>query len=258
MYFRILFIALGLCCIFQCSDRKTADYVLDPAQQYAYFPLKIGKYVDYTVDSIVYDFSSSGSGTSKDSSRTWVREMITDTLRDNTGALVYVVERAEKTQFSDNWQIKYINTASLNNAQAVRTEDNLRFLKLVFPMDRRTTWNGNYWIDPTREIAIAGERMRPFNNWNYTVDSIDVAKNIGTFAFDSVLVVTEVNANTTFERRLSRAHYAKHVGLVQREQWILDSQYCNQSPAPTDCTTKPWQDKAERGYILKQTLVGFN
>ncbi len=257
MYFRILFIALGLCCLFQCSDRKTADYVLDPAQQYAYFPLKIGKYVDYTVDSIVYDFSSS-SGIRRDSARTWVREMVTDTLRDNTGALVYVVDRSEKSRLDDPWAFKQRNTASINKSQAVRTEDNLRFLKLVFPLDRRTRWDGNYWIDPTREIDIAGERIRPFSNWNYTVDSMDVAKNIGSFAFDSVLVVTEANASTIYERRLSRAHYAKHVGLVQREQWILDSQYCNQSPAPTDCSTKPWQDKAERGYILKQTLVGFN
>jgi hypothetical protein len=45
---------------------------------------------------------------------------------------------------------------------------------------------------------------------------------------------------------------------VKREQWILDSQYCNQTPAPADCATRPWELKAEKGYILRQVVLAFN
>jgi hypothetical protein len=67
--------------------------------------------------------------------------------------------------------------------------------------------------------------------------------------------VDETNA---IERRLSRVKYAKHIGVVYRELWILDSQYCNQIPAPADCLTKPWVEKAEKGYILRQVITGYN
>jgi hypothetical protein len=239
-----------------CRNRETGDPI-DLASQAAYFPLEMGRYVDYAVDSVVYDFGP-GGGILRDSSHTLVRELIGDTLRDNAGQLVYAVERYERQQDTEPWQLARVWTAARTAAQAVRTEDNLRFLRLVFPLDDGTAWDGNLWIDANREIEIAGERMRPFTNWRYEIDSIDVPGQVGAFAFDSLLVVTEADDVNAIERRLSRVRYAKNVGLVHREQWILDSQYCNQIPPPADCLSKPWEEKAERGYIIRQTVIGFN
>ncbi len=229
----------------------------ETTDQYVYFPLEIGKYVVYAVDSVIYDFAA-GGGTVRDSSRTLVKEVVSDTLRDNLGHLLYKIERYERASDTSGWELRSITSAERTKSQAIRTENNLPFLKLVFPMDRRSEWNGNLWIDESREIEIAGERMRPFTNWNYEVDSIDVAQQIGQFVFDSVLVVTEADDNNVIERRLSRVKYAKHVGIVWREQFIFDSQYCNQSPPPDDCTSKPWEEKAEKGYTLRQVVLEFN
>lgn len=241
-----------------CSDLTPAPTEpADSAQQYAYFPLQIGKYIDYTVDSVVYDFGPGGN-TLRDSSQTHIREIITDTLRDNADELVYTVERYERLQDTLPWQLQRVFTLARTARQAIRTENNLRFLQLVFPLDRRSQWNGNLWIDQYQEIEIAGERIQPFVNWNYEVDSIDVAIQIGAFAFDSVLTVTETDENNAIERRLSRVRYAKNIGMVWREQWILDSQYCNQAPPPADCLTKPWTEKAQKGYTLRQIITGHN
>ena len=252
----VFFISIVLI-INACGERVTLNYSSDVAEQYAYFPLRTGNYAVYRVDSIVYDFSP-GGGALRDSSVTFVKEVVADTLRDQTGLLQYQIERYERSSDTLPWQLKSIGTASRTPGQAIRTENNLRFLKLIFPMDRRSQWDGNIWIDEQREIEIAGERMRPFSNWNYEVDSIDVQAAVGAFVFDSTLVVTEADDNNIIERRYSRVRYAKHVGVVWREQWILDSQYCNQSPPPADCETKPWEDKAEKGYILRQTILEFN
>ena len=240
-----------------CGDRQIAVPKPQNAEHYAYFPLQIGKYVVYAVDSVVYDFAS-GGGTVQDSSSTLVREVITNTLLDNTGQLLYQIERSERPDAAAPWVLQSITTAARTGNQAIRTENNYRFLKLIFPMDKRSEWDGNRWIDQNREIEIAGERMRPFINWQYEVDSIDIPALIGAFAFESVLVVTEADDNNVIERRFSRVKYAKHVGLVWREQLILDSQYCNQTPPPVDCTTKPWPEKAEKGYILRQVVLEFN
>lgn len=217
----------------------------------------MGKYIEYAADSIVYDFAP-GGGTVRDSSRTYIKEIIADTLRDNTGQLLYAIERYERRSDTLPWQLRQVGSAARTATQAIRTENNLRFLKLVFPFDSRSAWNGNLWIDQYREIEIAGERIRPFVNWAYEIDSINIPGQIGTFAFDSLLVVTEVDENNAIERRLSRVKYAKNTGLVWREQWILDSQYCNQAPPPADCLTKPWVEKAETGFILRQVVIGFN
>lgn len=240
-----------------CSDRQTAIYDSGAAEQYAYFPLQVGKYIDYQVDSVGYDFGPGGN-TVRDSSSTLLREWVTDTLRDAAGQLLYTIERYERASADLPWELRDIGTASRSSSQAIRTENNLRFLKLIFPMDRRSEWDGLTWIDVTREIEIFGERMRPFSNWQFEVDSIDVSANVGTFTFDSTLVVTEADDNNIIERRFSRVRYAKNLGMVWREQRILDSQYCNQNPPPADCETRPWELKGERGYILRQVVIGFN
>lgn len=241
-----------------CSKQPEQPFIpINLADQHNYYPLSVGKYVEYTVDSVLYDFGSAG-GISRDSTRTWVREEITDTFSDNAGRLLFRIERFERNNDSLPWQLKQVLSAGQSNSQAIRTENNLRFLKLVFPFYRNTRWDGNLWIDPYVEIEVAGERIRPFANWQYNVDALDIPAQIGSFSFDSILVVTEVDQTNAIERRLSRSTYAKHIGLVHREQWILDSQYCNQIPAPADCQTKPWTEKAETGYILRQVLTGYN
>lgn len=249
-------LALLITGLFACGPDEIAPPAPNlAAAQHAYFPLQVGQYAVYTVDSIVYDFIPGGIG--RDSSRTFVREQITDTLYDNTGQLHYVVERYERKHQDLPWTLHHIYRAARTDKQTIVTEENLRFLKLIFPMDRRSEWNGNLWIDPELEVEVAGERMRLFSNWRYEVDSIDVKANIGRFSFDSVLVVTEADDSNIIEKRLSIVRYAKGVGLVQREQWILDSQYCNRVPPPADCATKPWVDKAEKGYILRQTILEY-
>ncbi len=252
---KVLFVFAIICQA--CSKRQIETTEPFDSTQYAYFPLAIGKYIVYQVDSIVFDFAS-GGGTILDSSRTFTKEIVADTFRDNIGQLSYLIERYERKDSSAPWIFSTAGSASISSAQAVRTEGNWRFLKLVFPMDRRSAWDGNIWIDKYREIEFAGERMRPFTNWAYEVDSMDVPALVGPFSFDSTLLVTEADDINVIERRLSRVRYAKHVGVVWREQWILDSQYCNQTPAPTDCETKPWELKAEKGYILRQTVISFN
>lgn len=249
----LLFLALGFA---GCSDRQTEQPVMDAAGQYAYFPLRIGKSITYVVDSVV--FGTGPGGVLRDSSRIFLQETVVDTLRDNTGQLIYLVERSERRSDTSAWQLKNVWSAARTTNQAVRTEDNLRFLRLIFPMDERSDWDGNRWIDPQTELVVAGESLRPFSGWRYRVDSLDVSLAVGAFVFDSALVVTETDEENLFERRFSKAVYAKKLGLVRREQWFLDSQYCNRNPAPPDCATKPWEEKAERGFIVKMIVFDFN
>jgi hypothetical protein len=67
-----------------------------------------------------------------------------------------------------------------------------------------------------------------------------------------VLTVREADSENLIELRRSRVKYAKGIGLVYRELWVLDTQCIEQ------CDGKPWEEKAEKGFILSQTITAHN
>lgn len=251
-----LLFPIAIFCLISCNKRETETYNLNIEDQQQYFPLKQQQYIVYQVDSVVYDIGP-GGGQIRDSFTTFVKEVVGDTFSDATGVLHHRIEHYRRSGPNLPWEFDRFWSAALTQYQAIRTEDNLRFLRMVFPMNKRTEWDGNLWINTAYEVQIEGDRIRPFVNWVYEVDSIDITRQVGAFTFDSTLVVTEVDEINIIERRLSRAVYAKHIGLVFKEQWILDSQYCNQTPPPFDCESKPWVEKAEHGYLYRQTVIEY-
>jgi hypothetical protein len=237
-----------------CSKRET-DTLSDTSYQYAYFPLKIGQVLEYQLDSIVFEVDSNGMK-SLDTISAMIRDTYTDSFRNAAGELNYTIVRSQ-LQPDNQWRPVRTMQAGRTERQAWRSEDNFRLLKMPFPMTRRSEWDGLTYINKDVEVEIRSNRIRPFSNWQFEVDSIDLRKSVGAFTFDSTLQITEANDVNAIERRFSRVIYALHVGPVYVEQWILDSQYCNQVPPPTDCETLPWDRKGERGYILRQTLVRY-
>lgn len=257
MFFRLIPVFALLCCCTACSKREIEPPAQDPAAGQAYFPLQTGRFIEYAVDSLLFDFAP-GGGTQRDSVRVYLREQVGESFLDASGALRFAVERYERSNPTDPWTLKNVWSAGRTTTQAVRTEDNLRFLRLVFPLTRATQWDGNLWIDESVKISVAGETIQPFINWSYNVKALDQPGAVGAFVFDSLLTVTEADYTSALERRWSEAQYAKNIGLVRREQWILDSQYCNNNPPPTDCATKPWQEKAEKGFVVRQVALYWN
>lgn len=239
--------------LWACSKRQTlTPDSADIADQQAYFPVFIGKTNTFRVDSIQFDLQSNGAVS--DTVSFHLKETVVDTFRDGGGQLWYKVEQYTRFGPDDPWVVSKVFAEAVNNSQSLRLEDNLKFLRCVFPFDRRSNWNGNIYLDEAQEIVIRGERLVPYQGWNYEVDSLNLPEMINGIPFDSVLTITESDQTNIIERRLSRAKYAKHAGLVWREQWILDSQYCNADPPPADCESRPWELKAEKGYILRMVV----
>jgi hypothetical protein len=66
-------------------------------------------------------------------SRWFLRDVIIDTLRDNTDGLLYRTERFFRKDSTQQWQVQKVYTQSIQANQGIVTEDNLRFIKLVHP-----------------------------------------------------------------------------------------------------------------------------
>ncbi len=247
---RAVLFMLVVVSVFACKDKETIAPT-DTDFGYDYFPLEIGKYWIYQIDSTIYDFGENDTQLITNST-TQVRERITDTLTDNLNRTVFRIERSERSTADDLWSITDIWVAVTEDEKAEKTEENLRFIKMVFPIAENQFWEGNRFIDETTIITVAGESLEIFKSWSSNVVSLDQAEQVGSFSFDRVLTISHADNENLIERRFAEEKYAHGVGLVARSMQILDTQCI------ADCEGQSWEEKAEKGFILKQTLLEHN
>ncbi len=220
---------------------------------YDYFPLEIGKYIEYDVDSIIYDIGAGNNVMVRENS-IQIREEVADSFSDNEGRIVYRIERFERNDEAEEWRVKDVWSTTVTDRQAERIEENLRFIKMIFPVSENTDpWDGNKYIDDNLVISVAGESISIFKNWLYQYNQINIPLEVNGLNFDDVVEIYQAADSNFIELRLSYEQYARGVGLIKREMKILDTQCIID-----DCVWKPWEEKAEKGFILRQTIRDYN
>jgi hypothetical protein len=235
----LLTMALG----FWACENTLEDY--QPNDQGTdFFPLEVGNTWIYQLDSITYD----NNGNKIDTISIQVKETITEQFIDQEGNDVYRVARAWLK--NDIWVTSDIWSASIDEKLAYRTEENLRFAKMSFPIVEGNTWDGNAFIDEQIIVKIAGEPIRVYQNWgDYSYTNVDQSENIGDIFYPSVCTVNQVDLEDKITRRYAEEKYAKGIGLVYKKMIVLNTQKFD--------STEPWGVKAEEGFILEQVLLSF-
>jgi hypothetical protein len=238
--------------LLSCNKQTTEDIAVDFG--YQYFPLELGQTRTYQVDSILFDPDI--SGTAIDSSTSFAREVIIDTIRSINGAVQYIIERSIRSDAGAPWQTTDIWTATRTEQQAFRTEENLRFLKLTFPIDDQNRWDPTLFFDNTLEITVAGETLEAFRNWEGRMQETGAMVEILGQTYTDVIKTTLADDTNLIERRYVSEWYAPELGLIFSEKQILDTQ-C-QVCCSLDfelCDALPWRQKAEKGLIVRQQLL---
>lgn len=188
-----------------CNKKDTVEINYN----YEYYPYSIGHYVTYRVDSIFYTYSNPNYF--RDTARYELKELIADTLYDNENALNYKIElyrRADSSAAWAIWKVWYLKP-TVTNVQKV--EDDIRFIKLVFPPQESAEWNGNIYVPTTDPYTV-------YRDWNYVYSNVHQPYSINGFNFDSTLTVTAVDVtNNLITKTLHREVYAKNVGMIYRE-----------------------------------------
>lgn len=243
---KYLFAITTLLFLFSCKTEEDT-FQLETGEEY--FPLAIGKYVVYEMDSTIYD----PNGTEMvRQSFTQLREEIVDTLRDANDELVYKVEQFTRLGDTLPWAIQNVYTTSIVNNQAQRTEENLKFIKMTFPVRDNNSWDGNIFIDDATIVIVAGETIEMFKGWDYRITEVDLVDTIGGEIFEPVVLIEQADNENAIELRSSIEKYAPNVGLIYKEISILDTQCIE------DCEGQPWSEKAEKGFSLKQRILEYN
>lgn len=231
--------------IVACSEEKEE---LDITADYTYFPLEIGKYWVYEVDSIVFLNLAR-----RDTSKTWLKEQITSYFIDNVGDTIYRVDQFERKKNTLPWEIKRVVSLSRNNKKAIRTENNIPLIKMVFPLTINSKWNSTVLTNPFLKLDAPGGDLEIFKYWESKVEKIDAPFTDRNTNYAETTTIFHAQKDIGLENRYAKEIYAKHIGLIQREWQILD---CNSTLS--NCFTPIWDKKGIKGFTLVQRLVEYN
>lgn len=267
---------LALMLILACDEETLAPRTTFGGERY--FPLQVGQEWLYEMDSIVLVPAIGGIRT--DSIRLAVREVLADTVRDLNNLLWYRGERYDRPIDSTEWRFSQTFLLRMDQRRAYRREDNLEFVKMVFPLELNESWDGNAAFDENRVISIGGESVLLYQGWNYRYLDIHQSGDVNGLSFDSLTTVEGVDYDEGLNRRLANEIYAAGVGLVYREIEVFDTEcrtccfniqeedengvlisrtVANRNiegrDTLIDCVDLPWPEKVEAGLIIRQWLV---
>ncbi|MEO0732344.1 MAG: hypothetical protein AAFZ52_05890 [Bacteroidota bacterium] len=229
----------------------------DLSADYAYYPLEIGTSNFYRMDSIV--LFNTVQGVVYDTITAEVRETLVESFVDADGTIVFRGERWQRPDAASPWHFVQTYTAHRNERTAVRSEDNLSFTKLVFPLRENVRWDGNAAFDDNRPFVIGGGFVTVYRGWSYRYLEVrePVSLDTGIELPEAVYVEQDTSANNFIERRLAYERYAPGIGRIERFIDARDTQCvvcCNQTNTDL-CATLPWDEKAEEGFILRELFV---
>lgn len=191
---------------FSCKDDKVEPSI--ESSYIGYFPLDSGFWIEYSADSIVHLDSDDqfNLDTAINSYHFQLREVIDSGFVDAEGDWAHRISRYKRNSDTLPWSFVNVWTAKINSASAQRVEDNIRFVKMSFPINPRKTWNGN--------------AFNYFPQEDYYYQDLYQPVSFNGLAFDSSVTVVQNDFTSNVNRILKKEIYANHVGMIYKQ---LDS-----------------------------------
>ena len=199
--FYIVFASITLFLGCKKSNNESVKYY------YNYFPLEIDAWIEYDVVDIIH--SELGS----DTAEYQLKEIAAEEFLDNEGRLTYRIERYWRDDSNANWSIKDVWYSNKTRTTAEKVEENVRFTKLIFPINTSKYWDGNAYNN--------------MEEWEYYYDSLHKPKLINNLSFDSTITVIQRDNENVVEYEKAKEIYAVDIGLIYKSYIDLDIKFSN-------------------------------
>jgi hypothetical protein len=202
-----------------------------------YFPLTNGRFVVYEVDSTAYGEIPRDTTVT----RYLLKEKLADAFTDNEGREAIRLERyikpytPGKPYDSIAWRMRDVWMVNADRKSVLQLEGNVRYTKLVFPVEEQGRWNGNAYNNK-------GEQ-------EYVYEYADRTETVNGVAIERVVKVKQEEFRTLISYEYQAEKYGAGIGLVQRE---ITAIYSN-SIVPG----QPVEKRIEKGFVYRQTLLTY-
>lgn len=199
--------------------------VTEPDLGYSFFPLQVGRYQVYAIDSSYY----------KQNVLIPVTYSLKVTMVDSTvnaeGGFTYKLLLQKRKSAAEQWNTFAVNTVRISNNKVIVNEGNVPFIRLMFPVQNGLTWNGNAFNTLGGEQACGSDKNIPcdeyvIEKWNEPF-AVSSQQN-----FDKTLTVVQNNRiDAIVGDDVRKDVYADGVGLIYREANVVE--YCTNANACT-------------------------
>ncbi len=248
LFFIIMILAVASC--------KKETEILNFDLDYNYFPDDSGSFVIYKVDSVLYNnFNPSQL---KRYSTYYLKEIINEQFVDNLGRTAKRVERYTTDSIGKPWRLYNVwyLVKSKNNIEKV--EDNIRYIKLTFPIIKYNNWRGNKYVDTKPSFINLRFNSSYSFDWTYNLTGInenynytDISSNL-SLSSDSTITVLQAADSSLIQKVYSFERYARNIGLVYKEFWRLDAQI-----NPDSIPQQNYENKTVFGFLVRQQAIDF-
>lgn len=188
----IRLVFLALCFVFACKVEKVNPETVELG--YEYYPLEKGRSWTYKIHEQVFGLIDDVDTVY------YLREEIVDSVQDGE-ELSYHIHRFSKANLTDNWKLDSIWSAKKTEKYAIRVENNKRFLKLVFPVEKGQIWDENLLNTSQRNEA------------ELTILNQKIIVN-DTIIYENALRVDYLSEETFISSKKRFEVYQKNIGLT--------------------------------------------
>lgn len=193
-------IAIGL--ISFVSACKTENAKVDLG--YEYYPAEPGMWVSYAVDSIWHHADATS-----DTAYYQIKERIDSVFTDDEGRSARRIERFYRTADDQPWLIKDIWMAAITPRMVEKVEENIRFVKLTFPVKNGAIWNGH--------------SVNELGNWNFSYRDVGTAYSAGGTVFQETATVEQEGPINLIQQHKGTEVYARDVGMISKTLIYLET-----------------------------------
>lgn len=202
------------------SCKKESEDLSGLSTGEGYYPLEIGKYVLYNVDSTYWDdfLKTEIVYTSQ------VRYQTADTFTNAAGELSYKIDVFQRKQTTDSFELREVFYVTKTNNSIEVNQKNITFIKLIFPVTDGKAWDGNAKV-PILDQTYTKEYDNA--NWIYIYNKADQPFDPGNNFYEHTVTVNQiddqlndpdVDPSAYAYKNYSQEVYALNVGLIYRDR----------------------------------------
>lgn len=195
-----------------------------------YFPLKAGSYVEYSVNQVLHK-----ELVDDEFQNFFLRQEVASV--DTSGQYpIYRLEISTKTKLTNEWVLDSVWTVRDEGSRLVQVENNVPFVKLIFPVQESLEWDGN--------------RYNTLSIEEYEAINLNQPYDLGMESFDNTLTIIQKDNYTLIDKDSRMEVYAAGVGLIYKKKELF--KYINDSQSPFYA-----KDSIIGGIFYEQALIGY-